>query len=401
MGYGDLTCYGNPTIKTPNLDIMASQGIKFTQFYVTAPVCSPSRAALMTGCYPKRVGLHKHVLFPYSTTGLNPNEQTVASILADKGYKTGCVGKWHLGHQTQFLPTNHGFDYYYGIPFSNDMSQLAKSKNYEYDLPVILQKDTIEMGPNQNLLTKNLTEKAVDFIKKNRKEPFFLYLAHPMPHMPIHASKDFKGTSRRGKYGDTIEEIDWSVGQILTTLKKLNLDKNTLVLFSSDNGPAKHFKTSGGSSGALRGGKGTTWEGGMKVPLIAWWPSAIAPAQLCNIPLTNMDLLPTIATITKSDLPKKKIDGVDVSTLFFDKDKSYLPKPMLYYSKYGKLEGIRKGSFKLIYQQKKWQLFNVDVDISERYNLASKKPEKVEELRKLMQQMDDELTENARKVGTI
>jgi len=324
MGYGDLSSFGNPTIYTPHLDKMASEGMKLSQFYVASSVCTPSRAALMTGAYPKRVGLEKGVLFPKSTIGLNPEEVTIAEILKEKKYTTACIGKWHLGHQEKFLPHKQGFDVFYGLPFSNDMSKKEQSYlgryNYKWSLPLMSQSDTLELDPDQHMLTKRLTGKAIDFIKKSKKQPFFLYLAQPMPHIPIYASKEFQNSSTRGAYGDTIEEIDWSVGQLLETLKAEGIDEQTLVVFTSDNGPWKVYKSEAGSSGPLRGEKGTTWEGGQRVPCIIRWPGKVPPATMQRQVITNMDLLPTIANICNAKLPKKKIDGRDVSRLFLDSE---------------------------------------------------------------------------------
>ena len=407
LGYGDLSCYGNPTIKTPMLDKMAYEGMKFTQFYVAAPVCTPSRAALLTGSYPKRVGLHKGVLFPNSTVGLNPNEETIADLLKGNGYTTACIGKWHLGHQSKFSPLNQGFDIFYGIPFSNDMSKKEqdimrkKNTNYQYKLPLIKGRDTISFEPDQQYFTKDFTEKSIEFIKSNQTKPFFLYLAHPMPHIPIYASPDFTGKSTRGAYGDTIEEIDWSVGQIMKTLKALNLDENTLVLFTSDNGPWKIYKTEGGSSGPLRGAKGTTWEGGMREPFIAWWPKTIKPQQYSTAIVNNMDILPTIAKITGAKLSGNKIDGRDISQLFFNSEQALEDHPFFYYSKSGQIEGIRIGAFKMIIREGIGQLYNVEEDISESYNLASQKPQMVEFFKKRMIEFDLHMEMTNRPVGTL
>ena len=407
LGYGDLSSYGNPTIKTPMLDKMAYEGVKFTQFYVAAPVCTPSRAALLTGCYPKRVGLHKGVLFPNSTSGLNPKEETIADLLKGNGYATACIGKWHLGHQEKFSPINQGFDEFYGIPFSNDMSKKEqdilrnKKTNYQFKLPLIKGKDTISFEPDQQYITRDFTEKSIEFIKQNKEKPFFLYLAHPMPHIPIYASPDFKGKSTRGAYGDTIEEIDWSVGQIMKTLTDLNLDENTLVLFTSDNGPWKIYKTEGGSSGPLRGAKGTTWEGGMREPFIAWWPKTIKPHQYSTAIINNMDILPTIAKITGAKLSENKIDGRDISGLFFNENELLEDKPFFYYSSQGKMEGIRIGAFKMIIIEGVSQLYNIEEDISELYDLASQNPQTVESFKKQMIEFDLHLEKTSRSIGTV
>lgn len=405
LGYGDLGCYGNPTIKTPNLDRMASEGLKFTQFNIAANVCTPSRAALLTGCYPKRVGLHKGVLRGNSTTGLNTEETTIAEILKDQGYATACFGKWHLGHQEQFLPNNHGFDTFWGLPFSNDMSKkeqaLQGNKNYPYSLPIISQSDTIELDPDQTTLTKKLTDKTVDFINTYKKKPFFIYLTHPMPHVPLYASSKFQNKSKRGEFGDAVEELDWSVGEIMTALKANKLAKNTLVIFSSDNGPWKIFKTKGGSSGPLRGAKGTTWEGGHRVPLIARWPNKIEGSKVCTEFVSNMDVLPTIAHLAGAQLPDAKIDGRNISDVLFNPEHTLEQKPFYYYSKRGEIEGVRLGAMKLICVKGDYQLYNVEQDISEAYNLAKKQPNDVVRLKSLMSQFDKEMDSEIRLSGSV
>lgn len=387
LGYGDLSCYGNPTLKTPNLDRMAAQGVKFTQFYVPSPVCSPSRAGLLTGLYPIKSGMHKGVLFPDSKIGLTPKHPTIATVLKEKDYKTGCIGKWHLGHLKQFLPTSNGFDYFFGTPFSNDMSrkeqQIMGWDSYKYQLPIMHNADTLELDPDQTQLTRRLTEKALDFIDQNKKSPFFLYMAHPMPHVPVYASDKFAGKSLRGKYGDAVNEVDWSVGQILNKLEELHLLENTLVVFTSDNGPWLQYKTQGGSAGPLRSGKGTTYEGGMREPCIMYWKGKIPQGEICTQITTSMDLMPTIATLTHSRAVES--DGMDISQyLTHPKEKFNDQRVFFYYSKMGVLEGVRKGEWKLLVKNGVKELYNLNQDISERYNIFEKNSNIAESLDDLL-----------------
>ena len=296
QGYGDLGVYGHPTIKTPSLDRMAFEGQKWTSFYVAASVCTPSRAGLLTGRLPVRSGMSsdkRRVLFPDSKGGLPETEITIARMLKTAGYSTAAIGKWHLGHLPQYLPTSHGFDHYYGIPYSNDMDIQEEIKGYDdyfaifndpkvetFNVPLMRDTFIIERPAEQTTITKRYTQEAVKYITENKEHPFFLYVAHSFPHVPLFTSEEFKGKSERGLYGDVIEEIDWSVGEILKTLKEEGLDKNTLVVFTSDNGPWLIFGTNGGSAGLLYGGKGTSYEGGVREPAIFWWPETIQPAVI-------------------------------------------------------------------------------------------------------------------------
>lgn len=316
LGYGDLACFGHPTIATPHLDRMAREGQKWTNFYAAAPVCTPSRAAILTGRLPIRTGMcsdTRRVLFPDSAGGLQPEEVTIADALKSAGYATACVGKWHLGHLPQYLPTEQGFDSYFGIPYSNDMDRLADSpkgreaflnpKPEYFNVPLLRNKDEIERPADQYTITRRYTEEAVRFITAERTKPFFLYLAHNMPHVPLFSSPNFHDTSLRGLYGDVIEEIDWSVGQVLDALRRSSQAKNTLVLFTSDNGPWLIFDEQGGSAGLLRDGKGSTWEGGMREPTLFWWPGTIRPGVVRQIGST-LDMLPTCTGWPERNCPQ-------------------------------------------------------------------------------------------------
>lgn len=392
MGYGDLGCYGNPVINTPNLDKMASEGQKWSSFYVAASVSTPSRAALLTGRYPLRNG-QQSVYFPNSTGGLPQSENTIATLLKQKNYTTACVGKWHLGHKQEFLPLRHGFDYYYGIPYSNDMSKkeqnILGNKNYSHKLPFYNQDSIIEYDPDQSLLTRRLTEYAKNFIKENKKNPFFLYLAHPMPHIPIYASKEFKGHSAAGDYGDTIEEVDWSVGEILKSLEENGVDDNTLVVFTSDNGPWLITRYNSGSAGVLREGKNTAYEGGFRIPAI-FWGSSVEPGTITDMGST-LDLLPTICEMAGVTPPDDRIyDGSSLTGVLKNRERS--PREGLLYHREKELYAVRKGDFKIIYATKPAyakgdkivyetpELYNVAIDPEERYNIAAENPEKLQEL---------------------
>jgi arylsulfatase A-like enzyme len=409
QGYGDLSCYGHPTIHTPHIDRMAAEGMKLTQFYVPSPVCSPSRAGLLTGCYPKRVGMHKHVIYPEYDYGLHTDEVTIADMLTASGYATACIGKWHLGHRPGLLPTDQGFATFFGIPFSNDMATYHRKPghDYAYSLPLLRGDKVVEWEPDQHLLTKRFTEEAERFIQDNKARPFFLYLAHPMPHIPIYASEAFEGTSSRGTYGDVIQEIDWSVGKILAALAAGGIDQDTLVIFTSDNGPWKRHKANGGTAGALRGEKGTNFEGGQREPCIIRWPGHVPAGTVCQSLSTSMDLLPTIAEITGAKLPERAIDGTSlVAMLTHIQSSGTAPRDtFLYYTSKGDLAGIRRGDMKLLFAGPEAKqgslLFNVAIDISEEWNLAEREPATVANLEKLARELDAEITADARPVRHV
>lgn len=386
LGYGDLGCYGHPTINTPNLDRMAAEGMRLTQFYVAANICTPSRAALLTGKLPVRMGMTggSGVLFPYSAGGLPPAEVTIAEVLKQKGYSTACIGKWHLGHLPEFLPTKQGFDYYFGIPYSNDM--LPRPNNKFPPLPLIKNEKAVEENPDQTTLTKRYTEEAVAFIKSNKNKPFFLYYPNNFPHVPLFASQAYKGKSKRGLYGDVVAELDWSVGQILKALKESKMHKNTIVFFTSDNGPWLTQKENGGSAGLLFEGKGSAYEGGMRVPAIVWWPGIVKPNQVSASLATSMDLYPTLAKIANADLPAdQQLDGVDILPLLKGESKNI--RELIYFYNGPDLFAIRKGSWKAHFITKPSysqepavshdppRLYNLDQDPSERYDLSKANPD--------------------------
>jgi len=415
LGYGDLSSFGHPTIKTPNLDRMATEGQKWTNFYAGASVCTPSRAALLTGRLPIRSGMssNKHrVLFPDSHNGLPSEEITLAEQLKKANYTTACIGKWHLGHKEAYLPLQHGFDYYFGIPYSNDMdvpeavlkekggywNVLRDPKNNRiknFQVPLIKNNEIIERPADQNNITRRYSEETIKFIKKNKNKPFFIYLAHNLPHVPLFASKEALGKSSRGLYGDVVEEIDQGVGKILNTLKEEGLDKNTLVVFTSDNGPWTAYNEQGGSAGILRAGKGTTWEGGMREPTIFWAPERISPGIIDKIGST-MDLFNTFSNIAGVSLPEDRIlDSYDLSPLLF-KNKN-TERDHLFYYRGTNLYAIRLGDFKAHYvtQGEYGQfgekeihnpplLYNLNQDPSEQYNIAVQHPDILQAMKNLV-----------------
>ena len=360
LGYGDIGKYGAAMFTTPNIDKLANEGMLFTQFYAAEAVCSASRAALLTGCYSNRINIF-NALMPSSKNGLSKGEKTIAEMLKEKNYATAAFGKWHVGWQKQFLPLQHGFDEYLGLPYSNDMwpvdydgkpvTDTADRRIKFPPLPLINGNEkikTIATLEDQATLTTLYTEKAVDFIGRNQHKPFFLYLAHSMPHVPIAASAKFKGKSKQGLYGDVIEEIDWSVGEIMKALRQYRLEGNTLVVFTSDNGPWLNFGNHAGSTGGLREGKGTSWEGGQKEPCVMRWPGVIPAGTVCNKLASTIDLLPTIAAITNGKLPEHKIDGVNIISLLKGEPAAEPRKIFFYYYGNNQLEAVRKDQWKLI-----------------------------------------------------
>ena len=357
MGYGDIGPFGSKLNRTPNLDRMAAGGMKLTSFYA-APVCTPSRAQMMTGCYAKRVSM-PNVIGPVCPTGISAKEQTVAELLKARGYATMAIGKWHLGDQPEFLPTRHGFDRYLGLPYSNDMGgpvvrknaakRNAAKKNAAPPLPLVEDMKVIEAPANQDKLTKLYTDEAVKFITANKDRPFFLYLPHTAVHVPLHPGTDFKGKSHNGTYGDWVEEVDWSVGRVLDTLRELHLDTNTLVLFTSDNGPWLVQGKNAGVAGPLRGGKATTWEGGVREPTIAWWPGKIAAGAVCDAAMSEMDVLPTLVTLAGGQPPSDRvIDGKDIWPILSGKTRQS-PHQALFYFHSNRLQAVRpvRGSWPL------------------------------------------------------
>lgn len=356
LGYGDLGCFGNPTIKTPNLDRMAVEGQKWSSFYVSASVSSPSRAGLLTGRLGVRTGMYgdrERVLFPDSPEGVPAGEWTIAGLLKKAGYTTGCIGKWHLGHLPESMPLRHGFDYFYGYPYSNDMSRTEQIKagnaSYPYQYMLYEGDNVLEVEPEQTELTGQVTGAAVRFIASNADSPFFLYVAHPMPHIPIYASAGYAGRSARGRYGDTVEELDWSVGQIFLALEKAGVDGNTLVIFTSDNGPWLIFKQEGGSAGPLKDGKGSTCEGGFRVPCIMWG-SMVEPGQITDMGST-MDLLPTFCEMAGVSLPTDRVyDGVSLVNVLTDKSPSR--REVFYFYRGSDLYAMRDGKYKVHFLHK-------------------------------------------------
>ena len=436
LGYADIGAFGSTLNRTPHLDRMAKEGRKLTAYYA-APVCSPSRAALLTGSYPKRALPIPHVLFPAGAVGLHPDEITVAEVLREAGYRTGCVGKWHLGDQPEFLPTSQGFDYYLGIPYSNDMGTADEGTKSDLGAPIpdttenaakakawseapetglkgmrqpplpLVENDKVVGRVKQDehqAIVATYTEAAVKFVRENAEKPFFLYLPHTAIHTPIYPGAKFRGKSSNGRVGDWIEEVDWSTGRVLDTLREIA--PNTLVIFTSDNGPWLIKKADSGSAGPLRGGKGSTWEGGVRVPTLAWWPGKIAPGTIMDAVSGTIDLLPTAVAVAGGTLPTEPvIDGRDLSPILLGKTKDS-PRGMHYYFSGYQLQAVREGPWKLALlpqnetmgrpvspdaQTNEPRLYNLDREIGERTNLATKHPDVVTRLTALASKMSAEI----------
>jgi arylsulfatase A-like enzyme len=433
MGYADIGAFGAKAYPTPHLDRMAKEGRKFTDFYVTQAVCSASRAGLLTGCYNVRIGING-ALGPRSNFGLNPDETTIAEICKQQGYATACFGKWHLGHHKKFLPKQHGFDEYFGLPYSNDMwpyhpgvlhlPMEERLKKWPH-LPLIDGNEVINpkvSGKDQEMLTTQYTERAVSFIEKNKDNPFFVYLPHGMVHVPLYVSDKFKGKSGAGLFGDVMMEVDWSVGEIMKVLRKNDLHENTLFVFTSDNGPWLNYGDHAGSASPLREGKGTMFDGGCREPTLAWWPGTIPANSECKEPAMTIDLLPTIAKLIDADLPKHRIDGKDISALLTGDAKS--PHEAYYFYYGNQLQAVRQGKWKLHfphgyrtmagkpsgtggiptnYSQAKigLSLFDLHSDISESKNVKDKFPKITNRLKSLGEKFNKELQKTKRPAGKI
>ncbi len=445
QGYGDVGVYGSPNIKTPNLDRMAQEGVKFTSFYA-APFCGPSRAALMTGCYPPRVSLaFNHT--PGAKTGINPDEITIAELLKTQGYATMIIGKWHLGDAPEFRPIRHGFDHWYGLPYSNDMwpyhPKMPPRPNEDermkaararaaltgyagqgtyfppgggFPQPLALMRDdeVLALNPDQTRFTSDYTNEALKFITANKDRPFFLYLPHSMPHVPLFRSKRFEGVSLRGLYGDVVQELDWSVGQILAKLKELGLDEDTLVFFTSDNGPWLQYGIDGGSAGPLRAGKGTCYEGGMRVPAIARWPGKIPAGLVTTEVAANMDLYPTLAKLAGAKLPTDRIiDGRDIFPLM-SQPGARTPHENFYFFAGGRrnprlpnMKAIRHGNWKLWLKMEDGarlrgtELYNLGNDVGEKHDVSARHPDLVRRLEKMAQAFEDDLRQHIRPLGRL
>ena len=417
QGYNDVGVFGADDIATPYLDQMAADGVKLTSFYAAQAVCSASRAGILTGCYPNRIGIH-NAMMPNSKVGLNLSETTIAEMLKEKGYTTGIFGKWHLGDHPDFMPNKHGFDEWFGIPYSNDMWPFHPQQGPVFnftDLPLYENEKVIDTLTDQYLLTTQITERSVDFINRNKENPFFLYVPHPQPHVPLFVSDKFKGKSNRGLYGDVIMEIDWSVGQIIEALKTNGLEENTIVIFTSDNGPWLSYGNHSGSAQPFREGKGTAWEGGQREPFIMKYPNKLKGGKIVDTPVMAIDLLPTIAALTDSELPLKTIDGKNIWKVMTGESEESPQEAYYFYYRVNELLGVRYGKWKLYFPHEyrtmngqeagkdglpgnykmveldEIELYDVVNDQSETKNVAEENPEVVAEIKLLANTMRSRL----------
>jgi arylsulfatase A-like enzyme len=415
LGYGDVGCFGSP-IPTPHIDQLAREGMRFTQFYAAQAVCSASRAALLTGCYPGRIGI-QGALGPGSPVGLHRDESTIAQVLKTRGYATAIQGKWHLGDAPEFLPTRHGFDEWFGLPYSNDMWPNHPTNKKYPPLPLYDGERVVELMPDQSQLTRRYTEKATSFIRRHADRPFFLYLAHNMPHVPIFPSKDFAGRTGLGPYADVVAELDWSVGEVLRTLRENHLDRDTLVVFTSDNGPWSVYGNHAGSTGGLRGTKGTSFEGGVRVPAVAWWPGQIAPGSVCREVAGTIDLLPSVAAIAGASLPPDRaIDGGDLGPLLRGVPGARSPREAQFIYWISHLDAVRSGRWKLHFphpflsivqagkdgtpgttttHQTGLALYDLEADPAESLDVAALNPDVVGRLSALGERMRSELGDSS------
>lgn len=423
-GYGDFSYNGAYGYKTPNIDRMAAEGVRFTHFLAAQPISGASRAGLLTGCYPNRIGF-AGASGPGSDYGISPDEMTIGELLKQKGYSTAVFGKWHLGDARQFLPLQNGFDEYYGLPYSNDMwpfhPQQGEVFNFP-DLPTFDGNEVVGYNTDQSQFTTDYTHRTVNFIRKNKHKPFFIYLAHSMPHVPLAVSDKFKGKSEQGLYGDVMMELDWSVGEVLKALREQELEENTLIVLTSDNGPWANYGNHAGSAGGLREAKATTFDGGNRIPCVMYWKGTVQPGTTCNKLASNIDLLPTLAEISGAPLPQHKIDGVSLLPLIKGKKDANPRESFVYYYNKNDLEAVTDGMFKLVFphkyvtygayvpgndgqpgnltnlELKKAEMYDLRRDPGERYDVISQYPEEAARLMKIADEMRKDLGDNLTRV---
>ena len=423
-GYGDFSYNGAYGYKTPNIDRMAAEGVRFTHFLAGQPISGASRAGLLTGCYPNRIGF-AGAPGPGSDYGISPDEMTIGELLKQKGYSTAVFGKWHLGDAKQFLPLQNGFDEYYGLPYSNDMwpfhPQQGEVFNFP-DLPTYDGNEIIGYNTDQSQFTTDYTNRTVNFIKKNKNKPFFIYLAQSMPHVPLAVSDKFKGKSEQGLYGDVMMELDWSVGEVLKALREQGLEENTLIVLTSDNGPWANYGNHAGSAGGLREAKATTFDGGNRIPCVMYWKGVTQPGTTCNKLASNIDLLPTLADISGAPLPQRKIDGVSILPLIKGEQDANPRESFVYYYHKNDLEAVTDGKFKLVFphkyvtygayvpgndgqpgdltnlELKKAEMYDLRRDPGERYDVISQYPEEAAKLMKIADDMRKDLGDNLTRV---